>query len=77
MLSRKHAKASLKRKGWSYRRAAVVLEVSFPHLAKVMSGARASERLLVRIMHLPQSPVRYSRTGFALKSIRRSQCTTL
>lgn len=65
MLTRERAKASLKRKGWSNRRAASLLEVSFQHLSYVLNGRRESESLLARIDDLPQSPIKYRKSGFA------------
>jgi hypothetical protein len=53
MLSRTHAKRTLKSKGWSYRRAAPLLGVSYVHLAKVLGGHRESRRLLMAIASLP------------------------
>ena len=66
MLARERAKASLKRKGWSYRRASTFLGYSFGHFGRVMNGDRESETLLSRIEDLPPSPIRYRRSGFAL-----------
>lgn len=65
MLARERAKASLKRKGWSYRRAAQMLGYSFGHFGRVMSGDRQSATLFARIHDLPPSPVRYRNSGFA------------
>jgi hypothetical protein len=56
MLSRERAKASLKRKGWSYRRAATFLGYSFSHFAAVLCSGRESTTLLARIEELPQCP---------------------
>ncbi|PYJ86379.1 MAG: transcriptional regulator [Verrucomicrobia bacterium] len=54
-VARKQAKATLKRRGWSYRRVAPVLGVSFTHLAKVLTGRRSSNRLLAEIKKLPRA----------------------
>lgn len=47
------AKRSLKAKGWSYRRAAPHLGVSYVHLALVLNGRRQSRRLVAKIKTLP------------------------
>jgi plasmid maintenance system antidote protein VapI len=54
MLARQLAKSELKKKGWSNRRAAPVLGVTYPHLNKVLNGHRESRRLLRAVMALPQ-----------------------
>jgi hypothetical protein len=54
MLSRQQAKRHLKILGWSYRTAAPVLHVTYPHLAKVLNGQRESRRLLTAIKQLPR-----------------------
>lgn len=59
------ARVHLKKQGWSYRRAAVELGVSFVHLAYCLTGKRESKRLMRRIMGLPRSEVPYRATGFA------------
>jgi lambda repressor-like predicted transcriptional regulator len=46
-------KAELKRKGWTYRKAAPVLGVNFVHLARVLNAQRRSRALLARIRSLP------------------------
>ncbi len=56
MLPRERAKASLKRKGWSYRKAALFLGYSFSHFAAVLCSGRESATLLARIEDLPQCP---------------------
>lgn len=48
-----HHKRLLKKKGWSYRKAAPVLGVHFTHLDRVLQGARESRALLQRIEELP------------------------
>ena len=50
------AKRLIKARGWSYRRAAPVLGVTYQHLSEVLNGRRASRRLLSRIASLPVSP---------------------
>jgi DMSO/TMAO reductase YedYZ heme-binding membrane subunit len=59
------ARAALRRKGYSYRRAALALGCSFTHLSHVLTHRRESRRLLGRIAELPESPVPYRRSGFA------------
>lgn len=51
--TRRAAKRALKTKGWSYRRAAPVLGVTYQHLSEVLNGNRESQRLLARISSLP------------------------
>jgi hypothetical protein len=46
-------KRLLKKKGWSYRKAAPVLGVHFTHLDRVLQGTRESRALLQRIEDLP------------------------
>lgn len=65
MLARERAKAILKAKGWSYRRASTFLGYSFGHFGRVMSGDRQSATVFSRIADLPASPVPYRRSGFA------------
>ena len=67
---RARARTALIAKDWSVRRAAIFLERDYVHLARVLSGQRISERLLVRIIDLPPSPVKRSRSGFALRPIK-------
>ena len=59
------ARAALRRKGYSYRRAAAALGCSFTHLSHVLTRRRESRRLLNRIAALPESPVPYRNSGFA------------
>lgn len=47
------ARTELKRKGWSYRRAAKPLGVHYSHLCLVLTGKRQSRRLLAAIRQLP------------------------
>ncbi len=56
MLPRERAKASLKIKGWSYRKAALFLGYSFSHFAAVLCSGRESATLLARIENLPHCP---------------------
>ena len=49
------AKDTLKNKGWSYRRAAARIGVSYQHLSEVLNGHRISGRLLSAIHALPKS----------------------
>jgi hypothetical protein len=53
--SNEAAKRSLKRRGWSYRRAAPLLGVTYQHLCLVLNGRRESVRLIRRIEELPES----------------------
>ena len=53
MITKEQAKASLKEKGWSYRRVAPLLGVTFVHLAYVLNGQRLSRRLLDKIEKVP------------------------
>ncbi len=46
-------KKELKCKGWSYRRAAPLLEVHWEHLYMVANGKRKSHRLELKIQRLP------------------------
>ena len=59
MLTRKQARARLKKLGWSYRSVAPVLGVHHVHLALVLSDRkhRSSRRLLHKIAVLPPKPV--------------------
>ena len=49
MMTRQHAKHTLKKRGHSYRSAAQELGVSYRHLAGVLLGERDSKSLLFRI----------------------------
>lgn len=53
MMTRHQAKTTLKRKGWSQRKAAPHLKVSYEHLNRVLNGHRFSTRLLNKIEVLP------------------------
>lgn len=46
------AKRDLKANGWSYRRAAPVLGVTYQHLCEVLNGRRQSARLVRRVGRL-------------------------
>lgn len=50
------AKRTLKERGWSYRRAAPRLGVTYQHLCLVLTGRRESSRLLEQIANLPEAP---------------------
>lgn len=47
-------KQLLKKRGWSYRTAAPVLDVHWTHLYRVLKGTRHSKALLARIEALPE-----------------------
>lgn len=47
------AKKELVRKGWSYRKAAVVLDITYQYLCDVCNGVHTSIRLNGRISNLP------------------------
>lgn len=51
-------KKILKEKGWSYRSAAQVLGVTYQYLSDVANGIHTSRRLAVKIIELPQAPIR-------------------
>ncbi len=53
------AKALLRSKNWSYRRAANVLGVTYQHLCLVLNGHRVGTRLIPKIMAIGESPRRY------------------
>ncbi len=50
-----HAKRTLKARGWSYRRAAPVLGVTYQHLSEVLNSRRHSRRLIRRVMALTEA----------------------
>lgn len=52
MFTREHAKVTLKAKGWSYRKAAPELGVTYQHLSEVLNGKRESRRILAAIQRL-------------------------
>lgn len=51
----KHYKQVLKSRGWSYRKAAEKLGVTYQHICLVMNGRRKSRRLLAAVAALPQN----------------------
>lgn len=53
--SNKAAKRTLKARGWTYRRAAPLLGVTYQHLCLVLNGQRESARLLRRISAIPDA----------------------
>ena len=46
-------KRTFKARGWTYRRAAPVLGVTYQHLCLVLNGRRESRRLLRAVSQLP------------------------
>ena len=46
------AKKLLKQNGWSYRKAAPVLQVHYSHICQVLNGHRKSKRLVNDILNL-------------------------
>lgn len=52
-MTRHIAKRTLKARGWSYRRAAPILGVTYQHLSEVLNGKRHSRRLLAAVVALP------------------------
>ena len=56
MLAREQAKAILKKRGWTYRAAAPLLDIGYVHLSRVLNGQRQSRRLLAAISALPLAP---------------------
>lgn len=56
IMSANKAKELLKKKGWSYRKAAPVLGVCYQHLSDVLNGQRESRRILNAIQELPEAP---------------------
>jgi len=55
MFTRERAKVELKRRGWSYRRVAPELGVTYQHLCLVLTGKRESRRLLKAIKEIPHT----------------------
>ena len=53
MLNVSQAKRKLKKDGWSYRRAALVLGCSYSWLSRVLNGYQTSDPLLAAIESLP------------------------
>jgi len=46
-------KNELKRKGWSYRKASILLQVGASYLCRVVNGVHKSNRLTQKIQRLP------------------------
>lgn len=69
MITFRQAKAILKTRGWSQRRAAAALHVTQTHLSLVLNGRRTSRSLLIRIDALPRSDIPYRHIGFALRRV--------
>lgn len=55
MFSREFLKDELKKKGWTYRRAALRLGRSYQHLSDVLNGHRLSKSLDAKINALPKA----------------------
>ncbi len=53
MITRNQAKSTIKKRGWSQRKAAKYLGKNFTHLNLVLNGRRESYRLLSEIAALP------------------------
>ena len=49
-------KRILREKGWSYRRAARELDVTFEYLCRCANGVYKSRRLGLKILNLPSAP---------------------
>lgn len=64
------ARASLREKGYSIRRAAQALGYSESHFTKVIYGIHQSEVLLNRVFALPQSDIPFRNSGFARKGVK-------
>jgi hypothetical protein len=54
-------KRGLESNGWTYRAAAVHLDVSYQHLSEVLNGHRQSRRLLRAIANLPARAVKQTK----------------
>jgi transcriptional regulator with XRE-family HTH domain len=65
MLSTTTIRQELRKKGWSWRRAAKAVGCSYTHLAHTLTGRRESNPLLQRLNALPPSTHPYRATGFA------------
>ena len=65
MLLHEHAKREMKRKGWSYRRAAQRIGKAHPWVHAVLNGKATSRPVIEAILSLPESPIPYTPTGFA------------
>lgn len=53
MFTRERARVELKRKGYSYRSAAPLLDVTYQHLSEVLNAKRESRRVMQKIQNLP------------------------
>ena len=51
-------KKILREKGWSYRQASEVLGVHYVYLCNFVNGMYKSRRLTLKILELPQAPIR-------------------
>ena len=49
-------KKELKRKGWSYRRAAKEIGITYQYLSDCCNGVHKSRRLTAKIFELPNAP---------------------
>jgi len=66
------AKTILRDKGWGWKRGAKALGYSYAHLAYMLTGRRPlSKPAARRIFALPDSPVPYRTSGFALSHSRK------
>ena len=65
MLPHEHAKREMKRKGWSYRRAALRIGKGYPWVCAVLNGHGTSQPVIDAILALPESPTPYRPLGFA------------
>lgn len=67
MQSTAQVRKDLRRKGWSWRRAAEAVGCSYTHLAHTLTGRRESQPLLKRLSALQPSTQPYRETGFSLR----------
>lgn len=69
------AKRELKKKKWSYRKAAPLLKVTYQYLSDICNGSRQSLRLNRRIDDLPHYTdfVRENPTYFQNRRLRRAR----
>lgn len=69
------AKNKLKSKGWSYRKAAQVLGITYQYLCDVCNGVHNSVRLNKRIYNLPDFNdfIRCNPNFFDRKRVRRTR----
>ncbi len=49
-------KLELIRKGWSYRRAAPILGVTYQYLSDCANGVHNSKRLKLKVLQMPHAP---------------------